>query len=78
MGCKIHLNDVSVFHLYQQNHRSEYQRSESKKRKLLEKTAKIFFKNTLAPEIFSALETYLKDEFLAEDPASLPILFLNG
>ncbi len=51
-GAKFHFHNVPVYHLYHETGRSEFRNSFFHRQKLLKNTARIFYHNTLDPEVY--------------------------
>lgn len=51
-GARFYFHDVPVFHLFHETARSEFRNSFFYRQKLLKNTARIFYHNTLDPEVY--------------------------
>jgi glycosyltransferase involved in cell wall biosynthesis len=60
-GYSFYLNNEVVYHLFHETERSEFRNSFLSRQKLLKNTARIFFNNNLAPEIYRVFKYLLRD-----------------
>lgn len=61
-GCRFHLNDVTTYHLFHRNERSEFRNNDYLRQSLLAKTAQIFYLNLLEPEVFHHFRGLMKEQ----------------
>ncbi len=61
-GYRFHLLDTKVYHLFHKTNRSEFYNSNSLRHQVLGQTARIFYRNHLADEIYQILGGYLMFE----------------
>lgn len=61
-GCSFHLNEMITYHLFHRNERSEFSNSDFLRHRLLAKTAQIFYRNLLDPDLFQHFRSYMNEE----------------
>lgn len=62
-NVELHFHDEPVYHLFHETGRSEYKNSFMMRQNLLKNTAKIFYHNNLAPDIYRVFKYLLKPWF---------------
>ena len=61
-GCRFHLNEMTTYHLFHRNERSEFHNNDYLRQSLLAKTAQIFYLNLLEPEVFHHFRGLMKEQ----------------
>lgn len=61
-GARFFLNPLLTYHLTEDSDRSEYGNSSYQRHKLLSKTAKVFYLNTLDPKVYSHFRSFMRGE----------------